>query len=173
MPTDLCRFCGSSYDIIRGHTCRPTIATSQMSAVGAPGASGIPSAPTGGDPRTWTFTIHGRAWSANHDHEIGRWGVTEQRAQWKKSAFYLAKHTKIPPLRSARLNLKIHLRNGRRADPQNYPSGSSLKGLIDGLVAAGVVPDDRPPYLDVRMPTMAPLDGGAPRVEVTITEVRR
>lgn len=47
----------------------------------------------------------------------------------------------------------------------NFPGGPSLKGLIDGLVDARVVPDDRGPYLTVHMPKLAPLGhGGRPRV---------
>jgi hypothetical protein len=58
----------------------------------------------------------------------------------------------------------VHVRNHTRVEPPNLPGGPSLKGLIDGLVDARVVPDDHPAHLTVHMPRVAPLDGGRPRV---------
>lgn len=63
--------------------------------------------------------------------------------------------------------LTVHLRAGTRADQQNYISGPSCKGLLDGLVRAGVVVDDREPYLHVTCRTTA-LQGGRPRVVVEL-----
>jgi hypothetical protein len=126
-------------------------------------------------PRTWTFAIlspSGWVRSANDDHRAGRWAVTQERALWKQAAFYEARRAKIPPLGQARVDLTVHLRNWRHADPQNYPSASSVKGLLDGLVAARVVADDRPPHLLLNMPSLAPLDGGLPRIVVTVIEVQ-
>lgn len=124
-------------------------------------------------PRTWTFTVHGKVNSANADHAAGRWAVTRLRSEWRAAGYYHAKNAKVPPLGAARVDLVIHLRNHRRADPQNYPSASSVKGLLDGLVAAKVIGDDRPPYLDLAMPTLAPAGSDGPRVDVTITEVQQ
>jgi hypothetical protein len=126
-------------------------------------------------PRAWTLVIlspSGRVRSANEDHRAGRWSVTQERALWKKAAFYEAIRAKAPPLVEAHVALTIHLRNWRRADPQNYPSASSVKGLLDGLVAAGVLRDDRSLYLHLDMPILAPLEGRLPSVTAEITEVR-
>jgi hypothetical protein len=66
------------------------------------------------------------------------------------------------------------MRNGARADAANLPGGPSCKGLLDGLVDAKVIPDDREPYLAASY-RAAPLEGGRPRVVVEITpkEVER
>ncbi len=125
-------------------------------------------------PRAWMLVIllpSGRVRSANEDHRTGRWSVTTERALWRQAAFYEAKRVRVPPLLEARVALTIHLRNWRRADPQNYPSASSVKGLLDGLVAARVLRDDRPPYLRLDMPILAPQDGQLPSVVAEITEV--
>jgi hypothetical protein len=125
------------------------------------------------DGRVWTLTILApdgrRVYSANDDHSRGgRFQVRTRRAMWKHDTWITALDANIPHLEAARLDLVVHIRNARRADPANYPSASSIKGLIDGLVAAGVVTDDRPPYLDVTMPKLRPLEGGKPRVVATI-----
>jgi hypothetical protein len=54
MPADLCRWCGSTYEITQGHTCRPTIATTSTGgdahdhALDLPGQQRGSSASSGG-----------------------------------------------------------------------------------------------------------------------------
>ena len=52
----------------------------------------------------------------------------------------------------------------RSLRPRPSDGEATLKGLIDGLVDAKVVPDDAEPHLTVHMPRLAPLNGGRPRV---------
>jgi hypothetical protein len=93
---------------------------------------------------------------------------------WRHAAIVYAYRARVPHLDAATLALTIHLRNWRHADPQNYPSSSSVKGLIDGLKDARVITDDRPPYLRVEMPVLAALSarvaGRLPAIVATITE---
>ncbi len=115
---------------------------------------------------------HGRVFSVNDDHSKGgRWRVTARRNAWKHDTWIEARHAKIPALGRIEVEPTIHLRNWRRADAHNYPGASSLKGLLDGLVAAGIVADDRAPFMDVRMPKLAPLDGGQARFELVLRQV--
>ena len=90
-------------------------------------------------------------------------------AIWRHLGWARAIHARIPHFAAVDLKVTIHLRNWRRADAHNYPGGPSLKGLVDGLVDAKVAPDDAEPYLTMAMPTLAPLEGGRPRVVVEIT----
>jgi hypothetical protein len=99
-------------------------------------------------------------------HRIHTWKETQR--EWRDAAFWLAKATRMPRLERAELRMVCHLRNWRQADGPNMASGPSLKGLVDGLVLAGVVRDDRLPWLDVLMPRLAGLDGGRPRVDVEL-----
>jgi crossover junction endodeoxyribonuclease RusA len=127
------------------------------------------------DPRTWTLVIPGPGGtinSANKDHSMGRWWTTHQRRMARQSGGWHARAAKIPGLERARIESVIRVRGWANADPQNYPGGSTMKGILDGLVDAGVVPDDSHRHLDVTMPILA--KPRAPRqyeIELIITEV--
>jgi hypothetical protein len=119
-------------------------------------------------PTSWTLEVEiGRIFGANQAprHKLAAWGVA---ATWRDAAYRLAKHNRLPRLGRASIVLTVHLRAGRKADQQNYLSGPSLKGLLDGLVRYGLVTDDREPYCTVSCRTAA-LEGGRPRVVVEIT----
>jgi hypothetical protein len=109
----------------------------------------------------------GRIFGANQAprHKLAAWRISET---WRDAAYRLARHHAIPRLGHAAIAVTVHLRAGRKADQQNYLSGPSVKGLLDGLVRAGIVTDDREPYLTVTCRT-APLEGGRPRVVLEIT----
>jgi len=105
----------------------------------------------------------GRIWGANDGRP--HWAETaRRRREWRYLGWVHARHARLPRMGAAELHVTVHLRNWRRADAHNYPGGPTLKGLIDGLVDAKVVPDDCEPYLTVHMPTLVPLGGGRPRV---------
>jgi hypothetical protein len=105
----------------------------------------------------------GRVWTSNDGRP--HWARTaERRRLWRGLGWGEALANGWPRLQAAELHITVHLRNHARTDPQNLPGGPSLKGLIDGLVDAKVVPDDDPAHLTVHMPKVAPLDGGRPRV---------
>jgi crossover junction endodeoxyribonuclease RusA len=87
---------------------------------------------------------------------------------WRDAAYWLAKDAKLPRLGSAEVDITVHLRAGVRADAQNYPSGPSVKGLLDGLVRAGVITDDSGSFLVLGEVRCRPLDGGRPRVVVEL-----
>lgn len=124
--------------------------------------------------RAWTVVIYGpdgQVWSANEDHRRGHHAVARHRAAVREEAGWAAKAERVPPLGRARVAITIHLRNWRQADAQNYSSAATVKAALDGLVDAGVVPDDRAEFLDVAMPKLAPLGGDRrPRVVLTVTE---
>ncbi len=125
--------------------------------------------------RTYHLTVQapgGRVYSSNDDHsKAGRWHVTARRNAWKHDAWVEAMAAGIPPLGRIHVQVTIRLRNWRRADAHNYPGASSFKGLLDGLVAARVVADDRAEFMEVDMPKLAPLEGGRPRIELVIRQV--
>lgn len=90
------------------------------------------------------------------------------RRAWRDHSKGVAERHQAPPLGQARLELVIHVRSAGAADPQNFPSAEPVKGLIDGLVDAGIVPDDKPAFLEVLMPRVLGLEGGKPRVDVRL-----
>lgn len=65
----------------------------------------------------------------------------------RKAAWALAKAARIPPLERARVVVEYQPPQvTRRRDLDNVPPASG-KPAIDGVVDAGVLPDDAPPYL--------------------------
>lgn len=60
-------------------------------------------------------------------------------------------------------------RDRRRRDPDNLVV-PLMKALVDGIVDAGIVPDDTPQYVLRLMPVIAEPDGD-PRLVLTIREV--
>ena len=60
-------------------------------------------------------------------------------------------------------------RDKRRRDPDNLVV-PLFKALVDGIVDAGIVPDDTPDYVLRSMPVILPPDGD-PRLELTIREI--
>lgn len=56
------------------------------------------------------------------------------------AAATLARAAQIPASEQAWITVVLHPHNGRRLDPHNW--GPSAKAAIDGLVDAGILPDD-------------------------------
>ena len=57
-----------------------------------------------------------------------------------------ARAARIPPMARARITVHVHGRTRARTDPANaYPT---IKACVDGLVDAGVLPDDDAAHLD-------------------------
>jgi crossover junction endodeoxyribonuclease RusA len=74
-------------------------------------------------------------------------------AQVRSDAKLLAKAAKIPKLERISVELHYCPRDSRRRDPLNLVA--TLKPLEDGIVDAGVIPDDTPVW---SLPTMPIID---------------
>ena len=99
------------------------------------------------------------------------WSERSRRtAALKKAAWALALHQKIPPLGPVRIEVEFEPPDNRRRDADNAATASG-KPCIDGLVAAGVLPDDSPQY--VRYVTYRVGQTFAPkgRIVLVITEL--
>ena len=66
-----------------------------------------------------------------------------------------------------RVSVKAYFKNKRSRDEDNFMG--SLKHMYDGIVAAGVVPDDNRRHMIRELPDLENLDKDAPRMEITIT----
>lgn len=86
----------------------------------------------------------------------------------RETTAWLARAAGIPPLGLVRVDLHYRPRDKRRRDPLNLVA--TLKPVEDGLVDAGVIPDDTPDHLVPTMPTIdAP--GHPPGLYVVVTEL--
>lgn len=76
---------------------------------------------------------------------------------------------RTPPPDRIAVGLTYVPRDKRRRDPDNLVV-PLFKALVDGIVDAGVVPDDTPEYVIRHMPVILPPDGD-PRLVLVIREV--
>ena len=58
------------------------------------------------------------------------------------------------------VSLHYRPRDNRRRDPSNFIA--TQKPILDGLVDAGIVPDDTPDYIDELMPRVHNAESGVP-----------
>lgn len=122
--------------------------------------------------------IYGREWhlrlpwatppaSANdRDH----WRVKAGKvATIRATVRTIAHDARVPTLGHVEVGLTYYPRDRRRRDPDNL-TVPLFKACADGLVDAGVVPDDTPQWMTRLMPTIAEPDGD-PRIVLHIREV--
>lgn len=106
---------------------------------------------------TLTFTIPKAAWISANDRL--HWAVQSERTRYlRQLGAFTAKAKRVPTFDVTHVAAFIGYLTGGRADPQN--SAPTIKALIDGMVDAGVWPDDDsthvigPTYLrDPKSPT--------------------
>ena len=101
------------------------------------------------------------------------------REHWRKkahatkevraSARVLAKHVGIPPLPRVSIELHYAPRDKRRRDAINL--AATIKPLEDGIVDAGVVPDDTAEYVQPTHGVIDPPTGTVGRLYVIVREL--
>lgn len=93
-----------------------------------------------------------------------------QRMHWAKKAkltkeirrevYIRAKAARLKPSSEITVGLVYRPRDKRRRDPSNLIA--TQKPILDGLVDAGLVPDDTPEYVNELMPKILPPVKGEP-----------
>jgi crossover junction endodeoxyribonuclease RusA len=97
-----------------------------------------------------------RPLSTNESNRM-HWAQRDRKLEpWRKAAWTLAQQQKIPEQvggRKSKVTMVIPFRTKSRRDPSNYV-GTVVKATVDGLVQAGVWPDDNPLYVEVMEPLL-------------------
>lgn len=89
------------------------------------------------------------------------WAKAASVKPWRQAAATHAAQSRVPRLLRVRIELHYVPKDKRRRDPLNLVA--ALKPIEDGIVDAGVVPDDTTEFVDPTMPRIhppAPLAGG-------------
>lgn len=91
-------------------------------------------------PRTWTIALPAGTRLLNANERL-HWATKARiTRQLRDTTCWLARQQKIPALLCARIIAEYRPVDRRRRDPANlYPA---VKAAVDGLVDAGVLPDD-------------------------------
>lgn len=100
--------------------------------------------------RTYVLDLPAQHYSTPNSRE--HWARRAENAHaWRSAACLLARQA--PALDRITVTLDYWPKDRRRRDRDNLVSGV-LKHVLDGIVDAGVVPDDAPEYVDARMPVI-------------------
>ena len=96
------------------------------------------------------------------------WYVVRPRAKaWRNAAYWAAmQHIRPPRGRGASLvELTLPVVDHRRRDPHNF--APTLKHVVDGLVDAGIWPDDTPEWVRTLEPALDVLRDRLVRITIT------
>lgn len=105
---------------------------------------GWPSADAGSREPAVDLTYHARPISLNASYGHARYERTEHVREWRDAFFWLAKNAKIGRLDAIEVTVLCGM-SGRLQDIGNCYV--SAKAAIDGIVQAGVIPDDTGEHL--------------------------
>lgn len=101
--------------------------------------------------RTWLLELPQTKPMSLNDRD--HWRVkADKTAEYVDTTIVLAGQARIPALRRIQVLLAYGPRDRRVRDPLNLVQ--TLKAVEDGLVRAGVVPDDNPLYVESVMPVV-------------------
>lgn len=109
--------------------------------------------------RSWSLVVDmlGRPLTANAAHRLHHIAATRARGEWRDAVTVLARQARIPRLSAIRVVAQARYET-RKSISDCDAISPTVKGALDGLVAAGVIVDDRLPYV-LRVTYEAPLVG--------------
>lgn len=99
-----------------------------------------------------TFTAPNRPASINRTKSM-HWAARQRALEpWKDLAWAVARNYRVQARGFVPMPITVQavlpFRTANRRDPHNY-TGTVVKAIVDGLVKAGVVPDDTPDWVTV------------------------
>ncbi len=110
------------------------------------------------------LTYEKRPLTTNAERSGNRWGRAEHTREWRDAFAWIARREKIPRMRWINVTVQPFQKRGRLQD--TAACNPSVKAAIDGLVDAGVIPDDTGEY--VRMITFMPCVRGDDQLTLII-----
>jgi hypothetical protein len=105
---------------------------------------------------TWILTYSQKPLTTNAERKGNRWERADHVRHWRETFGWLARKHKVPRMRWISVIAQPSQKRGRLQD--TAACNPSVKAAIDGLVDAGVVPDDSGEY--VRDITFLPCQRG-------------
>lgn len=100
------------------------------------------------DDRTWVLKYEARPWLLNYERAGaggGHYKRAERVREWREAYAQLVAVERVPPLRFLHAEVLQACRDRRIPDTGScFPAA---KAAIDGLVDAGVLPDDGPEFV--------------------------
>jgi hypothetical protein len=106
----------------------------------------------------YRLTYESRPWTLNVERQGNRWKRAKLVGEWRPSFRLLALEAKMRPCSSIAVTVWPEVRHGGGM-PDTAACVGAAKAAIDGVVDAGVLPDDGPVYVK-RLTFMAPIVSG-------------
>lgn len=98
-----------------------------------------------GEQTIFALEFFQRPWTTNAERAGNRWERARLTKEWRVGFQLLAKSEKIPPMAWITVTVEPHQKGGRLQDVG--ACNPAVKAAIDGLVDAGVLPDDSPEFV--------------------------
>lgn len=109
-----------------------------------------------------------RPLTTNAERAGNRWGRAASTKEWREAFCWLARKEKIPHMAWINVTVQPFQKRGRLQD--TAACNPSAKAAIDGIVDAGVIPDDTGEF--VRQITFLPCRRGDDQLTIIIQGVR-
>lgn len=115
---------------------------------------------------TYVLRHEARPWTLNVERQGNRWRRAQWVREWRGVFNALALEAEIPPLTAITVIVQPELRH-RGSMPDTGACIGAAKAAIDGLVDAGVIPDDGPRFVR-RLTFEAPVVTGVDALELIV-----
>lgn len=112
----------------------------------------------------YLLTYKKRPLTTNAERSGNRWGRAEHTREWREAFAWIARRERVPRMRWINVTVQPFQKRGRLQD--TAACNPSVKAAIDGLVDAGIVPDDTGDY--VRQITFLPCVRGDDQLTLII-----
>lgn len=120
-------------------------------------------------PYQFTVEYGARPWTTNAERRGNRFERAALTKEWRAAFYLLAKQKQIPAMRRVAITAEPWQAKGVLAD--TAACNPAVKAAIDGLVDAGVIPDDTSEHI-ARI-TFLPTRKGRDALVITIDEILR
>lgn len=118
----------------------------------------------------WTLRYNERPWTTNAERTWHHMKRAEIVKTWRNAYFYLTKEAGIPKLDCIDVEATPYL-NGPGRNQDVAACNPAVKAALDGMVDAGVLPDDSPTYVRSIKFNRPVLKAAMPGLELKITAV--
>lgn len=112
----------------------------------------------------WVLRYEAKPMTVNAERKGNRWGRADHVREWREAFAWIARQQRVPKMRWVRVTVQPYQKRGKLQDVAACLP--SAKAAIDGIVDAGVLPDDSGEY--VRMVTFLPCVRGEDQLVIML-----
>lgn len=118
---------------------------------------------------SWSLVYAKRPWTTNSERRWNRYRRAEEVKEWRGAFQLLARNAQIPALTKIAVHATPIMPDRNFQD--TAACNPAVKAAIDGIVDAGVIPDDTPEFLEYIRFNPCEYDKGKPALRVEVIEL--